>query len=185
MRPLLVWTLLCLGLAAAARADQIEGVRFAPKLELPAVRLDLHRTALLRYAVVLKVYVAGLYLGEGVEVGRLLDDVPRRLEIEYFYGFTADQFATSTRHGITANLGEERAATLSAEIDALNALYRDVEPGDRYTLTYVPGAGTELALNGEALGRIPGSDFSSALFSIWFGSAPISPALKRDLLAPR
>jgi hypothetical protein len=60
-----------------------------------------------------------------------------------------------------------------------------VEPGDRYTLTYAPGWGTELALNGEPLGRIAGPDFASAVFSIWLGDEPMDKPLKRRLLTPR
>ena len=68
-------------------------------------------------------------------------------------------------------------------LDRINALYRDVKPGDRYSLTYLPGRGTELALNGEPLGLIAGSDFASAYFSIWLGPKPLDAALKAQLLS--
>jgi hypothetical protein len=57
-----------------------------------------------------------------------------------------------------------------------------VEPGDRYALTYIPGMGTELSLNGEAKGTIQGADFAAAIFSIWLGTKPIDKGLKRQLL---
>jgi hypothetical protein len=167
--------------APAARAAEIEGVRFEPTREVMGVRLELHDAALLRY-LVFDVYVAALYLGEGLDPERLLDDVPRRLEIEYLYGFSQKQLADATRDGIARNVGDEQAAALAAPIARLSALYRDVQPGDRYALSYVPGAGTELSLNGESLGVVPGTGFSRALFSIWFGDAPFSEDLKRDLL---
>ena len=53
--------------------------------------------------------VAALYLGQEAPVSRLLDDVPRRLEIEYFHPFTAEQFRDSTSQGIENNVGAERA----------------------------------------------------------------------------
>ena len=65
----------------------------------------------------------------------------------------------------------------------IDALYQDVEPGDRYALTYVPGAGTELAKNGEPLGVIPGADFASAYFAIWLGDDPIDASLRDQLLS--
>jgi hypothetical protein len=49
-------------------------------------------------------------------------------------------------------------------------------------LTYIPGKGTELALNGESKGVVEGDDFAAALFSIWLGSKPISESLKKELL---
>ena len=63
-----------------------------------------------------------------------------------------------------------------------DALYEDVEPGDRYALTYAPGVGTELALNGRRLGVLEGADFSAALFSIWIGDEPLDESLRDQLL---
>jgi hypothetical protein len=60
-----------------------------------------------------------------------------------------------------------------------------VEPGDRYSLTYVPGVGTELARNGEPLGVVPGAEFSSALFAIWLGDEALDEPLREQLLARR
>jgi hypothetical protein len=68
------------------------------------------------------------------------------------------------------------------EIDRFNEFYEDVEPGDRYELTYLPGVGTELALNGQSRGRVEGAEFASALFSIWLGRQPFDASLKRKLL---
>jgi hypothetical protein len=55
---------------------------------------------------------------------------------------------------------------LRPRIEKHNALYADVQPGDRYALTYVPGSGTELTLNGTPRGIIRGADFASAIFAI-------------------
>jgi hypothetical protein len=62
-------------------------------------------------------------------------------------------------------------------------MYEDIEPGDRYALTYLPGVGTELARNGRRLGVIEGADFSSALFAIWLGERALDDSLRRQLLA--
>ena len=49
-------------------------------------------------------------------------------------------------------------------------------------LTYIPGRGTELALNGETKGLIKGANFAVAVFSIWLGSKPINKSFKRQIL---
>ena len=67
-------------------------------------------------------------------------------------------------------------------IEYHNSLYENVQPGDRYSLTYIPGKGTELALNGESKGLIEGPDFAAAVFSIWLGPKPISDSFKRQIL---
>jgi hypothetical protein len=171
--------------APAAYAARIEGVEFAPDFEWGGKQLRLNGIGLLRYRIFIKGYVAALYLGDQVGPERVLDDVPRRLEIEYFWSIPADAFARATIEGISRNVTPEALERLRGPIDQLNALYQDVEPGDRYSLTYVPGVGTELARNGEPLGVVPGAEFSSALFAIWLGDEALDEPLREQLLARR
>lgn len=181
--------LLALGLflAAQARAGalEIEGVAFPSEYRSGDVRLVLHNVALLRYRIFIKAYVAALYLGEGAKAEQALSDVPKRLEIDYFWAISAPDFIKATEHGIAANVARETLQRLRPRIDQINALYRDVKPGDRYALTYVPGRGTELALNGRPLGSVAGGDFAAALFAIWLGENAIDESLRDRLLAPR
>jgi hypothetical protein len=170
------------GLAAPVSAAEIEGVDFRDDLDVGDVRLVLNNVALLRYRVFFRGYVAGLYLGEGVEPESLFDDVPKRLEISYFWGIPAHKFTESTISGISANRSAERLRALRPAIEKFNALYKDIEPGDRYALTYIPGIGTELARNGVPLGTVGGAEFASAIFSIWFGTSPFDQSLKLRLM---
>jgi len=181
-----------IGLAAVcfsgnAGAAQIEGVRFPDTLTAGDTRLRLQGTGLLRYRVFIKGYVAALYLAEAfdeeVTPTTVLADVPRRLEIEYFWAIPAAGFAQATIEGIAENTDRETFERLRDRISRLNAMYEDIEPGDRYALTYVPGVGTELSRNGRSLGLVEGADFSSALFSIWLGERALDDSLRRQLLA--
>lgn len=165
-----------------AQAAEIEGVSFPETTEWRDTALVLHGTGLMRYRYVIKAYVAALYLGERVDAEDVLDDVPRRLEIEYFWGIPAEAFARVTFEGIARNRGEAAAERMREAIDALSRLYADVAPGDRYALTYVPGVGTELSLNGVPRGVVEGAEFSSALFAIWLGEQPFDEALREQLL---
>ena len=61
-------------------------------------------------------------------------------------------------------------------------MYRDVEEGDRYRLTYSPGVGTTVALNGEPLGTIPGADFAADYFGIWLGEEPLDRSFRDQVL---
>jgi hypothetical protein len=172
-----------LGGSAPAAAVTIEGAAFPEALRTSGnADLTLHRASLLRYLRFLKVYVAALYLAPGADPSRVLEDVPKRLEIQYLRSFTADQFRKATEVKIAENVDAETLERLRPRIDELNALYRNVEQGDRYALTYLPGKGTELSYNGRPLGRVEGAEFASAVFSIWLGSAPVDEGLKRELL---
>ncbi len=171
-----------LALAADLPAKEIEGVTFSDRVQAGAVALRLNEVGLLRYRYIIKAYVAALYLGESATSANVLMDVPKRLEIEYFYAIKASGFAEATEVGIAANVASEQIPSLRGRIERLNALYRDVKPGDRYALTYVPGTGTELALNGTPLGTIEGADFAAAVFAIWLGPKAIDESLKTQLL---
>ncbi len=160
----------------------IAGVNFAKTYATPDGQLTFRGGALLRYLVFIKAYAGALYMPAGADHHQALGDVPRRLELSYFQAISADDFAKATRQKIADNLAPEALAAISERIDHFNALYRDVTPGDRYALTYIPGKGTELSLNGEVLGHIAGDDFAAAVFAIWLGPDPIDHDFKTALL---
>ena len=91
-------------------------------------------------------------------------------------------FGPATYKGLSKNLDEAAIERLRPRIDYHNSLYVDVQPGDRYALTYVPGVGTELALNGRPIGIIEGADFAAAIFSLWLGENPYDRQFKNALL---
>ena len=170
-------------LAKAAPAAQIEGVTFADRHEARGTMLHLKCVGLLRYMVLIKGYVAALYLGDGVSAADVLTDVPKRLEIDYFHSIKGQQFGEASEQVLARNFDATALARVRSKLAKLNALYEDVQPGDRYALTYIPGIGTELSLNGAAKGLIEGVDFAAMVFSIWLGSDPIDASLKSQLLA--
>ena len=86
---------------------------------------------------------------------------------------------------VACRIMEPELERLRGRLERLNAAYRDVKPGDRYALTYLPGRGTELSLNGSPLTVIEGADFAAAYFGIWLGRRPIDEKLKRELLKGR
>lgn len=176
------------GIPSNAESATIEGVEFPDTIQLasdPDRTLQLHGLGLLRYRVVFRGYVAALYLPEGVSGDRALGDVPRRLELSYFWSIGADDFAEAANQILARDLDEAQLETLRPRIDSLHRSYRDVNPDDRYALTYIPGIGTELRLNGELLATIPGEDFARAYFGIWLGERPLDEGLRKDLLRPR
>lgn len=169
-------------LPAGPRAAEIEGVRFAESASAAGERLRLHGFGLLRYKVLFRAYVAALYLGEDTSPEEVLSDIPKRLEIEYFWPIAGEDFGRAADTLLEQRLAPQALAALRPRLDELHALYTDVEPGDRYSLTYAPGAGTELALNGRRLGSVPGGDFAAAYFSLWLGEEPLDTKLRDQLL---
>lgn len=161
---------------------QIEGVSFEDRIRIQTTPLVLHNVGLMRWQVVLKAYVAALYLGENVSPKDALTDVPKRLELHYFWPISGKDFGPAGEKVLSKNISDTVCKRLRRQLDRINALYEDVKPGDRYSLTYLPGIGTELALNGKPMGVIDGADFAAAYFSIWLGQKPMSASLKAQLL---
>jgi hypothetical protein len=161
---------------------EVDGVRFDKAVDAMDQRLHLHGAGLLKYMVFIKAYAGALYLPESVPSGHVLKPVAKQLVLEYFHHIKGEDFAKATRKKIADNVSADQANVLRSRIDNLAALYRDVKPGDRYALTYVPGEGTMLSLNGEPLGSIPGDDFSRAVFAIWLGANPIDQKFRDQLL---
>jgi hypothetical protein len=167
--------------SAAPDPVTVEGVGFKREVRVNDATLALRGCGLLRYMIFIKAYVAAFYLPESVRSEDALTDVPKHLEIEYFHPIVAQDFAKATRASISQNTSLMTYQGLRPKIDALNALYRDIAPGDRYALTYIPGQGTTLSWNGQPLGTVAGREFAAALFGIWLGSNPLDRNLK-DLL---
>ena len=168
-----------------ANALTVENITFADSTTIGGKPVPLRNAALLRYLKVIKAYVAALYLPEGVKAEAVLSDVPKRLELSYLVSIQGPDFDKGAAPVLARNQTSAELSRLQGRLDKLNAAYRDVKPGDRYSLTYLPGRETELALNGSPLIVIEGADFAAAYFGIWLGRDPIDEKLKRNLLRER
>lgn len=166
-------------------AAEIEGVQFADVYRSHETNLPLRGVGLARYLRTIKVYVAALYVEKNVKPEDILSDVPKRLELQYFRSLNGPDFGKASEEVMARTVSNAQLASLRPRIDRLHMLYEDVKPGDRYALTYIPGVGTELALNGQPKGTIEGADFAAVYFAIWLGAKPISESLKAQMIDNR
>jgi hypothetical protein len=178
----IAFLLVAISPAGIAGAMEIEGVRFVPEQEAQGTVLRLQCVGLLRYKVLFKGYVAGLYLADPAGLEDPLADVPKRLELSYFWSIDGDDFGPAGETILERNFGRQALSALRPQLDQIGRLYEDVEPGDRYSLTYIPGVGTELALNGVRKGVIEGADFAAKYFAIWLGPKPLDASLRNQLV---
>lgn len=182
MQKLLIIILITMNLTTVLNGAVIENVYYADKINKKSVQMELKGTALLKYLVVIKAYVGGFYMESGKPVSSALEDVPKRLELSYFVKIEADGFAKATREMIVKNTTKSEFNKIRAKVKLFNSYYKDVKPGDRYAITYVPGKGTTLELNGKSQGIVKGYLFSKALFSIWIGRNPIDKNFRKEIL---
>jgi hypothetical protein len=168
--------------AGHVRAESVAGVSFEPERREDGQVLTLRGTALLRWMLFAKAYAGAFYLAETADMADALGEAPRQLVLHYFHGIPATDLAEATEAMIRENLDPDQFTAMKPKIDKINALYRDVDPGDRYSATYIPGTGTTLSLNGEPLGTVAGKKFATAYFAIWIGEKPIDKKFRDKLL---
>ena len=168
-------------LASGLNAAEIDGAYFKESLIVNNTTLKLTGTGLLRYWG-FKAYVGAFYLEAGSPIDDALSDRAKRIELQYKRSIKGKDFGPATDKSIAKNIDPATVRRLRPRIDYHNSLYEDVQPGDRYALTYIPGRGTELALNGEPKGVIEGADFAAAVFSIWLGPEPLNKSFKNQIL---
>jgi len=146
--------------------------------------LKLHGTAVLRMGLVFKIYAASLYLPAGVRAESVLDDIPKRLEVYYLHETPRERMIETANKTLARNLEASRLERLKPPVDTWHAAYRDGPKGGVAALTYVPGSGTQYALNGDVLVTVPGPGFAAAYFGVWLGEHPGSKSVKKQLLTP-
>ena len=165
-----------------AAALTLEGATFQESVRIDNKQTPIRGAALLRWLKIFKVYVAALYLPDNSAPNDALADIPKRLEISYLVSIAGPDFGKGAEAVLERNNSPKALARLRDRIDQLNAVYRDVQPGDRYALTYAPGQGTELSFNGQPLITIEGADFAAAYFGIWLGKDPIDLEMRSRLI---
>jgi hypothetical protein len=178
----LVLTMLSVKGMAYVQTIEAYGTFFDKKIVVSNFELKLKGTALLRYLVFMEAYAGAFYLPGDIRSEQALEDIPRHLVLDYRAGIPANKFAEATTLRIKESVSKEVYNRLAPKVDQLNRLYRDVDSGDRYALTYIPGKGTTLSYNTIPLGTIEGIEFSKALFSIWIGENPIDEGFRDRLL---
>ena len=169
---------LCLAILPTARASQAA----TDQLTEDGARFELVGATTFRWMSIVKVYDARLHLGTGEPPTKVFADIPVRLQITYHRGFTAAEIIKGGDTLLARNVKAETLAAMRDRLELINRAYRDVREGDSYTLTYVPGKGTTLRLNGSPLVSIPGHDFAAAYFRIWLGDDPINKSMRDTLL---
>lgn len=151
-------------------------------LEEDGARFERRAQSTFVWKSLLKVYDIALDLGAGQRHFDPIADVPMRLELRYHRSIKAADIIKGGDALLRRNVTAATLALLRPRVEELNRAYVNVGPGDAYTLTYVPGRGTTLRLNGTALATIPGHDFATAYFRIWLGPQPMCGKVRDALL---
>ncbi|WP_286901619.1 chalcone isomerase family protein [Vreelandella sedimenti] len=177
-RSLLLAGLLLTPWAMASSVTE-KGETFERTIEEHGQRYSLIGSGVFRYMV--WTAYAGAYYQAGETQPQPLGDVPRRLELAYFHAIDAPDFAEATTESLQKSLTAYEYSQLKADINAFNRSYQDVEPQDRYVLSWDGGV-LRLALNGDTLFEGGNAELASAMFGIWLGERPLGEEFRDALL---
>ncbi|HEY0510798.1 MAG TPA: chalcone isomerase family protein [Thermoanaerobaculia bacterium] len=164
--------LLVLFLALPAGAGTLAGVTLPDKAEVKGQSLTLNGLGL-RTKFFIKVYVGGLYLPQKEKAAAkvLSEDVPRRMVMHFLYGVNKDQMCDAWSEGLAQNTPKATPDVKKA-FTTLCAWMEPIPKGNELVLTYVPGEGTTVEINGKNKGTLPGKAVSDAVLATWIGPDP-------------
>ena len=175
--------LLALSLALPAGAGTLAGVTLPDKAEVKGQTLALNGMAL-RSKFFIKVYVAGLYLAqkEKAPAAILAADAPRRQVMHFLYNVSKEQMCEAWEEGLTQNT-PKASAEVKKGFTTLCAWMEPIKKGNELVLTYVPGEGTHVEVNGKMKGTLEGKATADAILNTWIGPDPAPGAdFKKALL---
>lgn len=175
-----LWVFFLVGFAAVADAVEMPGGMFAPQHREEGIEMTLQGTGVKTVAF-FKAFAAGFYQKE-MNQDLLLDAVPKRIEVEYFVNIPGKKLNNYTIERMKLNINAQEFSQIKAEIALMGKYFVDLNPGDRFSLTFIPGIGTKFAHNGRLTGIIKGDAFARALFAVWIGEKPFDEKLKRQIL---
>ena len=159
-------------------------VKFVDSVKAGDAELQLNGLGIRKATLLaVKVYVAGLYLPQkSSDAGQILSaNQPWQLTLRFVRGIDASDIRDAFKEGFEHAVGEKIAA-LRPRIDTLNARMVDFKEGQYLTFASDPAKGVTTDVNGATGGAIEGTDFGTALLSVWIGQEPPNEDLKSGLL---
>lgn len=183
VRTIAIATLLA-ALAAPASAGERAGVTMPDTIQVAGKKLVLNGLGV-REATMFNVdvYVAGLYLEQRSRSASeiLAAEQIKVLHLRFVRDVGRKDVVSSFNEGFEKN-SRDTVPAIRPRIAQFMAWLPSFKDGSTLTVTYVPGEGTRVSVNGTYKGTIAGPDFARALFSIWLGPKPPNKGLQRGLL---
>jgi len=163
--------------ATPAWSAEVAGVTLPPTESVQGTPLPLAGCAVYE-KLWMNVYAVSLYLPRGTaSVARMTDDQTSklvRLDVTYD-GKVPDGLPSEWKDQLQKSVSQEFVRTLQGH-------YNTLRFGDTVRVSYVPGSGTTMSVNGNTVVTRPGVELMNAMMRLWVGPEPVSQNMKRLLL---
>lgn len=159
-------------LAGSVQAANVGGVKLADTIAVNGQNLSLNGAGL-RKKLFIKVYVGGLYLAakQSNPQAILNADAPRQMTMNFVFDVEKAKIAEAWNEGLAANT-PNASADVKRNFATLSSWMQDMKEGQSLQLTYVPGTGTTVTVNGKAKGTLAGKATADAILATWIGPKP-------------
>lgn len=161
-----------LAAAVTAGAATVAGVNVADSVTVNNQKLVLNGAAL-RKKFVVKVYVGSLYLQgkQSNPAAILAADAPRRQVMHFLYDVDKKKMSEAWYEGLEDNT-PNASTDVKMAFKTLSLWMEDMKEGQTIVLTYLPGTGTTVEVNGKNKGTLPGKAVADAILNTWIGPKP-------------
>ena len=169
--------------ASPVLARPVAGIEVAETLSAEGKTLKLNGAGI-RKKFVVKVYVGALYLEDAsTDAAAIIkSDAVRVVKMTFLREVEKAKLINAFKEGFEKN-SAAKAAALLPPLDKVAAAIGDAKNGTVMTVSYAPGKGTTISMQGSGSVTIEGKDFADAIFLSWLGSKPADDGLKTELLA--
>ncbi len=178
---------LVLACSAVAATVDVGGVKLEDTLDVRGNKLVLNGAGV-RYKAIFKVYAAGLFLGKKVSTPEEVLAAPgaKRMHITMLREIDSNELGKLFTRGVQDNAPKEEMSKLIPGLIRMGQIFSDQKklvPGDTFTIDWVPGTGTVIAIKGMVQGEpFKEPEFFNAMMRIWLGPQPADFKLKDALL---
>ena len=91
--------------------------------------------------------------------------------MQFVFSVGKDKIAEAWDEGLETNT-PHASAEVKANFKMLSSWMEDIKSGQSIALTYVPGTGTMVVVNGKVKGTLPGKATADAILATWIGPKP-------------
>jgi len=169
---------------SAASAREVSGVKVPDTVESGGATLRLNGAGVrTKYFVKAKVYLGALYLpAPASDPAAILGaDGPWTVRMHFLRDVDRKSILDAYREGFENN-SREKLPELLPLLDRLAPAIADVKEGQVMVVSYRPGAGTTVGIEGGAQATVEGKTLADGLLGNWLGKEPADSGLKEAML---
>jgi hypothetical protein len=169
---------------SSASAREVSGVKVSDTVEAGGATLRLNGAGVrTKFFVKVKVYVGALYLAAPASdpAAILSADAPWTVRMHFLRDVDRKSILDTFREGFENN-SKEKLPELLPLLDRVAPAIADVKEGQVMVVSYRPGTGVTVGLEGGAQATVEGRTLADALLRNWLGKEPADSDLKEKML---